>query len=64
MGNDKDFVKEITNTDTSTVTEVPVTQVRQVISKQTAEQIKDMMESVTTDGTGRNGGVSRIFSRR
>ncbi len=57
------IVKEITNTDTSTVTEVPVTQVRQVISSQTSEQVKSMMESVTTNGTGRNGAVSRIFNR-
>ncbi len=57
------IVKEITNTDTSTVTEVPITQVRQVISSQTAEQVKNMMESVTTNGTGRNGAVSRIFYR-
>ena len=57
------IVKEITNTDTSTVTEVPVTQVRQVISKQTAQKVKSMMESVVTEGTGTNGGVSRIFSR-
>ena len=31
------IVKEITNTDTGAVTEVPVTQIRQVISKQTSE---------------------------
>lgn len=52
------IVKEITNTDTNTVTEVPVTQVRQVISKQTAEEVKSMMESVVTDGTGGNAAVS------
>ncbi len=52
------IVKQITNTDTSTVTEVPITQIRQVISKQTSEQVKNMMESVTAEGTGRNGAVS------
>lgn len=52
------IVKEITNTDTGTVTEVPVTQVRQVISKQTAEEVKSMMESVVTDGSGRHAAVS------
>lgn len=52
------IVKEITNTDTNTVTEVPVTQVRQVISKQTAEQVKSMMESVVVDGSGRHASVS------
>lgn len=52
------IVKEITNTDTNTVTEVPVTQVRQVISKQTSKQVKSMMESVVTDGSGRHAAVS------
>ena len=52
------IVKEITNTDTNTVTEVPVTQVRQVISKQTSEQVKSMMESVVVDGSGRHASVS------
>lgn len=52
------IVKEIKNTDTNTITEVPVTQVRQVISKQTAEQVKSMMESVVLDGSGRHASVS------
>ena len=52
------IVKEITNTDTNSVTEVPVTQVRQVISKQTSQQVKSMMESVVTDGSGRHAAVS------
>lgn len=52
------IVKEITNTDTKTVSEVPISQVRQVISKQTSEQVKSMMESVVTDGSGRHGAVS------
>lgn len=52
------IVKEITNTDTGTVTEVPTTQVRQVISKQTAKEVKSMMESVVTQGTGRHAAVS------
>ena len=52
------IVKEITNTDTNTTTQVPTTQVRQVISKNTANKVKDMMEAVTTEGTGRNGAVS------
>ena len=46
------IVKSITNTDTGTVTETPVTEVRQVISKETAQQVKSMMESVVTVGTG------------
>ena len=52
------IVKQITNTDTGTVTEVPTTQVRQVISKQTAKEVKSMMESVVTQGTGRHAAVS------
>lgn len=52
------IVKEITNTDTDTVTEFPTTKIRQVISKQTSEKVKSMMESVVTQGTGRNAAVS------
>ena len=56
--NEENFVKEITNTDTKTTTENPTSQVRQVISKQTAEQVKSMMETVVTDGSGRHAAVS------
>ena len=52
------IVKQVTNTDTGSVSEVPVTQVRQVISKQTATQVKSMMESVVTEGTGKNAAVT------
>ena len=52
------IVKEVTNTDTGSVTEVPVTEVRQVISKQTSEEVKSMMESVATIGTGKTAAVS------
>ncbi len=52
------IVKEITNTDTGTTTEMPTTQVRQVISKQTSEKVKSMMESVVTNGTGRHAAVA------
>ena len=52
------IVKEITNTETGAVTENPVTEVRQVISKQTADQVKSMMESVVTDGTGKHAAVT------
>ena len=51
------IVKQITNTDTGSVSEVPVTKVRQVISKQTAEEVKSMMESVVTVGTGKHAAV-------
>ena len=52
------IVKQITNTDTGAVTEIPTTQVRQVISKQTSETVKSMMEHVVTKGTGGNASVS------
>lgn len=52
------IIKEITNTDTGSTTEMPVTEVRQVISKQTSQDVKSMMESVVTIGTGKNGAVT------
>ena len=52
------IVKEITNTETGSVTEVPVKEVRQVISKETSQQVKSMMESVATVGTGKTAAVS------
>ena len=52
------IVKQITNTETGAVTETPVTEVRQVISKQTADQVKSMMESVVTEGTGKHAAVA------
>ena len=52
------IVKSVTNTDTGAVTEIPVTQVRQVISSQTAAEVKSMMESVVTEGTGRHAAVN------
>ena len=52
------IIKSITNTDTGAVTETEPTEVRQVISKSTAEQIKSMMESVVLEGTGKNVQIS------
>lgn len=52
------IVKSITNTDTGAVTEIQPTEVRQVLSKTTAEQVKSMMESVVLEGTGKNVSVS------
>ena len=52
------IVKQITNTENGSVTEIPVTEVRQVLSKQTSEDVKSMMESVVTQGTGRHAAVS------
>ena len=52
------IVKEVTNTDTGSTTEIETTQVRQVISKKTATEVKSMMESVVTEGTGKLAAVS------
>lgn len=52
------IVKEITNTDTGSVTEVQPTEVRQVVSKQTSQEVKSMMESVVTQGTGKHAAVA------
>ena len=52
------IVKQITNTDTDSITEVSTKQVRQVLSKQTAQEVKSMMESVVTEGTGRHAAVA------
>lgn len=51
------IVKEIKNTDTGSVSEIPISEVRQVISKSTAQKVKSMMESVVTDGSGRHAAV-------
>lgn len=52
------IVKSITNTDTGAISNIDTVNVRQVLSKETAEQVKSMMESVVTKGTGGNGSVA------
>ncbi len=52
------IVKSITNSDTGAVTTIDPEEVRQVISSETASQVKSMMESVVEDGTGFRGGVT------
>lgn len=52
------IVKSITNTDTGAVTTIETEEVRQVISSETAEKVKSMMESVVEDGTGWRGSVT------
>ncbi len=52
------IVKQITNTDNGSVTEVSPVAVRQVLSKKTAQEVKSMMESVVTEGTGKNAAVT------
>ncbi|MBR3254920.1 MAG: PASTA domain-containing protein [Clostridia bacterium] len=48
------IVKSITNTDTGAVTEIEPVIVRQVISKETSDEVKYMMEYVATKGTGQH----------
>ena len=52
------IVKQIENTDTGSIDVVETTKIRQVISKDTADKVKNMMLSVVTDGTGRNAKVA------
>ena len=51
------IVKSMTNTDTGEVTSFDTTKIRQVLSSQTANQVKSMMKSVVTDGTGKHAQV-------
>lgn len=52
------IVKSITNTDTGETTTISTTEVRQVVSKDTSEKIKSMMQSEVEVGTGKRGLVS------
>lgn len=52
------IVKQIENTDTGSIEVIETDVVRQIISKDTADKVKDMMLSVVTDGTGRNAQVA------
>ena len=51
------IVKQVINTNTNTVTNIDPVEIRQVISKETANEMKSIMESVVTNGTGSNGAV-------
>ncbi len=52
------IVKQIENTDTGSIEVIETQKVRQVISKETADSVKNMMLSVVTDGTGRNAKIA------
>lgn len=52
------IVKQIENTDTKSIEVVETEEIRQVISKQTADKVKKMMLSVVTDGTGKRAQVA------
>ena len=47
------IVKEIKNPDTGSITTIEPKEVRHVISKETADSMMNMLESVVTDGTGK-----------
>ena len=51
------IVKEMKNTDTGAVTTIDPVQVRQVISAETADKVMDMLETVVTDGSGKNATI-------
>ena len=51
------IVKQVTNPNTNTTTQINTNEVRQVVSKETASQVRNMMETVVTEGTGRYGTV-------
>ena len=51
------IVTKIENPDTGATTNIEVEEVRQVISSETAEKVRDMMQSVVTDGGGQSGAV-------
>ena len=51
------IVKQIENADTGVIEVQQNKEIRQVVSKQTSEKIKDMMQSVVVEGTGRHAAV-------
>lgn len=51
------IVSKIVNNDSGAVTSTQTTEIRQVVSKETADNVIDMMEYVVTNGTGKKGSV-------
>ena len=51
------IVKQTVNSDTNVTTSIDVRTIRQVLSSETASQVREMMEYVVTNGTGRYGSV-------
>lgn len=47
------IVKQVENTDTKSIDNVETQEIRQVVSKDTADKVKDMMLSVVESGTGK-----------
>lgn len=52
------IVKQIINSETKEVTDIPVKINETVISKETSEKVLSMMESVVSEGTGKNAKVA------
>ena len=52
------IVKQVENPDTGAITSIESTNVRQVISKETSDELMNMLESVVTIGTGKHAAVS------
>jgi len=51
------IVSKTVNNDTGSISSTETEQVRQVVSKETADRVIDMMEYVVTNGTGKKGSV-------
>lgn len=51
-------VKQIINSETKEIEEIPAQKNNQVISKETSEKVLSMMESVVSEGTGKNARVA------
>ncbi len=51
-------VKQIINSETKEVTDIPVQKDERVISQETSEKVLSMMESVVAEGTGKNAKVA------
>ena len=52
------IVKQIINSETRELTDIPVKNNETVISKETSEKVLSMMESVVSEGTGKNAKVA------
>lgn len=52
------IVKSVTNMDTGEVKNFETTKIRQVLSSKTSSEMKSMMQSVVTGGTGKNAQVA------
>ena len=51
------IVSKVVNNDTGSITTTQTNEIRQVVSKETADSVIDMMEHVVSNGTGKKGAV-------